>query len=125
MIRDFCGISKGTLAKEIEALKSALSEGKAPQGVTHETVDAIDHVRSIGNIGAHMEKDINLIIPVDANEAQTLIGLIEMLFEEWYVARDTRRRKLEAISRIGAEKQQIKVGAQIESGMQGGVPSED
>jgi hypothetical protein len=56
MIRDFCGIVKGTLAKEIEALKAALDEGKAPHGVTHETVEAIDHVRSIGNIGAHMEK---------------------------------------------------------------------
>ena len=29
---------------------------------------AIDAVRSIGNIGAHMEKDINLIVDVDPEE---------------------------------------------------------
>ncbi|MBN8818592.1 MAG: DUF4145 domain-containing protein [Sphingomonas sp.] len=107
MIRDFCGIKKATLAKEIEALRALVDEGQAPAGVTHETVDAIDHVRSIGNIGAHMEKEIDLIIPVDPDEAQVLIELIEMLFEEWYVARDTRQRKLAAISKIGADKKQL------------------
>lgn len=107
MIRDFCKITKPTLAKEIEALKKAVDEGNAPAGVTTETVDAIDHVRSIGNIGAHMEKQIDLIIPVDPDEAQVLIGLIEMLFDEWYVARDTRRKRLAAISKIGAQKKQM------------------
>lgn len=107
MIRNFCQIKKGTLAKEIEALKEAVEEGRAPAGVTSETVEAIDHVRSIGNIGAHMEKEIDLIIPVDPDEAQVLIELIEMLFDEWYVARDTRQKRLAAISKIGAEKKQL------------------
>lgn len=107
MIRDFCAIKRGTLAKEIEALASALQEGNAPSGVTSETVEAIDHVRSIGNIGAHMEGDINVIIPVDAGEAHSLIELIEMLFEEWYIARDVRRRKLASISKIGADKKDL------------------
>jgi hypothetical protein len=80
MIRDFCGIAKGTLDAEIKALKDAVDADKAPRGVTHESVDAVDHVRRIGNIGAHMEKDINLIIDIDPDEAQILIGLIETLF---------------------------------------------
>lgn len=107
MIREFCGIQKATLAKEIEALKAVVDEGRAPVGVTPETVEAIDHVRSIGNIGAHMEREIDLIVPVDPGEAQVLIELVEMLFEEWYVARDTRQKKLSAISKIAADKKQL------------------
>src|SRR5690606_8628536 len=98
MIRDFCKITKGRLIDEIKALRDAVDSGRAPAGVNLETVEAIDHVRSIGNIGAHMEKDIDLIVPVDPEEAQALIGLIEMLFEEWYVARHVRQQKLAAIS---------------------------
>ena len=49
------------------------------------------YVRKIGNIGAHMEADINVIVDVDRNEAQVLIELAELLFEEWYVAAETRK----------------------------------
>ncbi|MNV11748.1 hypothetical protein D3C71_1023230 [compost metagenome] len=110
MIRDFCGISKGTLFKEIEALSSALENGDAPAGVTVETVQAIDYVRSIGNIGAHMEKDINVIVPVDPGEAQALIELIELLFEEWYVARQIRTEKLARVKMIADQKAAAKAG---------------
>ncbi|MFK4058606.1 DUF4145 domain-containing protein [Brevundimonas sp. NPDC046655] len=104
MIRDFCGIAKPTLLKEIEALNKVVEAGTAPPGVTAETVEAIDHVRSIGNIGAHMEKDIDVIVPVEPGEAQALIELIELLFEEWYVARHSRQEKLARVRLIAAEK---------------------
>lgn len=104
MIRDFCGIAKPTLAQEISALTAAVHSENASRGVTIETVEAIDHVRKVGNIGAHMEKDIDLIVPVDAGEAQALIVLIEMLFEEWYIARHNRQQKLSAISQISGAK---------------------
>ncbi|WP_367303975.1 DUF4145 domain-containing protein [Sphingobium xenophagum] len=104
MIRDFCGISKSTLLQEITELRKRVDEGDAPKGVNSEAVDAIDQVRGIGNIGAHMEKDINLIIPVDADEAQVLIQLIEMLFEEWYVARNSRQQRLARIASVSDEK---------------------
>jgi hypothetical protein len=65
----------------------------APRGVTHESIDAIDAVREIGNIGAHMGKDVDLIVEIDDNEAQVLIDLIETLFEDWYVEREMRRRR--------------------------------
>ncbi|MFH4090680.1 hypothetical protein WAJ00_22425, partial [Acinetobacter baumannii] len=42
-----------------------------------------------------MEKDINFIIDVEPNEAQMLIGLIEMLLKEWYIARYERQKQLE------------------------------
>jgi hypothetical protein len=72
MIRDFCKIAKNTLDAEIKELRTRVEQDKAPPGVTPESVEAIDQVRSIGNIGAHMEKDINLIIEVDPGEAEAL-----------------------------------------------------
>lgn len=104
MIRDFGQVSGRTLYDEIFALRAAVDEGAAPRGVTIESVEAIDHVRGVGNIGAHMEKDINLIVPVDVGEAQALIELIEMLFEEWYVERHRRQRRLSAIRAISEDK---------------------
>ncbi|CAK07687.1 DUF4145 domain-containing protein [Rhizobium leguminosarum] len=104
MIRDFCGIAKGRLIDEIKELNKRLNEGTAPRGVEPESVEAIDAVRDIGNIGAHMEKDINLIVDVDPGEAQALIELIEMLFDEWYVARHKREQRLAAVKSIAAQK---------------------
>ena len=108
MIRDFTGIAKGTLAQEISALRKAVEDGSANRAIIMETIEAIDHVRSVGNIGAHMEKDIDLIVPVDPGEAQALIELVEMLFEEWYVARETRKQKLSRIAGIAGEKQALR-----------------
>lgn len=105
MIRDFCGISRDTLAKEIRALREVVEGGIGPKGVDIDTVDAIDHVRSIGNIGAHMERDINIIVDVDAEEAQTLIELVEMLFSEWYVSRERRSESLKAIKALSSRKE--------------------
>jgi hypothetical protein len=104
MIRDFCAIRKGRLIDEIEELHDRVGQGNAPKGVTNEAVEAIDHVRSIGNIGAHMEKDVNLIIDIDPGEAQALIDLVEMLFDEWYVAREERKERLSRVAAIGKQK---------------------
>ncbi|WP_245329003.1 DUF4145 domain-containing protein [Bradyrhizobium centrolobii] len=111
MIRDFCGISKARLIDEIRELRTQLDEHREPRGVTHESVDAIDAVREVGNIGAHMEKDVDLIVEIDDNEAQVLIDLIETLFEDWYVARETRKLRFAGPLAIAqakrAEKQKL------------------
>ena len=104
MIRDFAGIKKGRLIDEINALKALVDKDTAPKGVSSESVEAIDAVRTIGNIGAHMEKDINLVIDVEPEEAQILIELIETLFDEWYIERAKRKQRFEKISAIAAEK---------------------
>jgi hypothetical protein len=44
-----------------------------------------------------MEKDINLIVDVDPDEARLLIELTESLFEEWYVARHDREQRMQKI----------------------------
>jgi len=104
MIRNFCGISRSTLAQEIAELKKAVDTGTAPRQVSDESVEAIDSVRSIGNIGAHFERDIDLIIEVDDGEALRLVSLIELLFEEWYVARFDRVRRLGEVRETGLAK---------------------
>lgn len=99
MIRDFWGISKARLIEEVEALRDKTDP---------ETWEAIDAVRKIGNIGAHMEKDINLIVDVDASEAQQLIGLIELLMKDWYIAKHQRQERLAAIVELRDAKQASK-----------------
>ena len=104
MIRDFCGITGRTLFAEIDALREAVSQGDGIRHVNRDTVEAIDHVRKIGKYGAHMEKDVNLVINVEPHEAQKLIELIELLFHEWYVQRESRSERLAAIKQISDEK---------------------
>ena len=88
MIRDFWVISKARLIDEINDL-----QGK----VDGTTWKAIDAVRSIGNIGTHMEKDINVIVDVDPDEANLLLGLIEVLLEEWYIRRHEREEHMQKV----------------------------
>lgn len=99
VIRDFWDIKKNRLIDEINELK-----GKIDQS----TWEAIDAVRSIGNIGAHMEKDINLIVDVEPNEAELLIGLIEILLKDWYIARHERQQHLQNIVAVAQAKKQAK-----------------
>ena len=95
IIRDFWGISKRTLAEEIAALR-----GRIDQPLW----DAIDGLRKVGNIGAHMEDDVDKIIEIEPEEAAKLIGLVEVLFKECYVARHERDKNLRAIAALAAEK---------------------
>ncbi len=88
MIRDFWRIKKNRLIDEIADL-----QGKIPASQWA----AIDALRKIGNIGAHMEKDVNTIIDVDQGEAERLIMLIELLIDKWYIARNEEATLLESI----------------------------
>ena len=106
MIRDFCEIKGKTLFQEIETLRKKFVDGEGIRHVQHDTVEAIDYVRRIGKFGAHMEKDVNLIIDVEPVEAQKLIGLIELLFKEWYVQRETRRQEIAALKGIAEDKEE-------------------
>jgi hypothetical protein len=102
MIRNFWKISKGRLIDEIDAIKDK---------VDADTWLAIDAVRKIGNIGAHMEKDINVIVDVEPEEAQMLIGLIELLTKDWYITRYQRQERLKALVELRDEKEAAKAPA--------------
>lgn len=96
IIRDYQGIKKDRLKDEIDALEDKIDTL---------TWEAIDSVRTVGNIGAHMEKEIDLIIDVDSNEAQLLIELIEQLIADWYITRHDKKERLGKIKNIAAEKE--------------------
>jgi hypothetical protein len=88
IIRDYWGISKTRLIDEINELKGKIDST---------TWQAIDAVRSIGNIGAHMEKDINLIVDVEPEEADLLLRLIEVLLDEWYIRCHEREEHMQKV----------------------------
>lgn len=96
MIRDFWGISKPRLIDEIDALKDYVPPTQWK---------VIDGIRRIGNIGAHMEKDISLIIDIDSDEATKLIKLIEHLVKSWYIERHENEVLYSDIVKIDEDKQ--------------------
>jgi hypothetical protein len=102
MIRDYWKVSKARLIDGIEAIKDK---------VDPLTWAAIDAVRSVGNIGAHMENDINVIIDVKPEEANKLIQLIEILVKDWYVTTHDREERLKSVAQVALDKDQKKNSA--------------
>lgn len=99
MIRDFQNIKKKNLSQAINAL-----QGKIDAVVWK----AIDSVRKMGNIGAHMEKNVNLIIDVSPREAELLINLIERLMKEWYIDRHEREKEMNAVIELAEKKDAVR-----------------
>jgi hypothetical protein len=97
MVRDFWGVKTGNLYIEIDQIKDR---------VDPELWKAIDDIREVGNIGAHMQKDINHIIDVNKEEAYLLIRLIETLIEEWYIKREERKKRLKKLRDVDEKKAQ-------------------
>ena len=95
MIRDFWSVKKENLYAEINAIQDK---------VTPAQWKALDGLRKIGNIGAHMEKDVNLIVDINLDEAQKLLRLIEILLEKWYIARHDEEALCADIREIADEK---------------------
>lgn len=99
MIRDFWKVKGRTLKDEIDGLQTK---------VESTTWQAIDAVRQLGNIGAHMEQDINVIVDVDDGEAEAMLRLIETLIDDWYVARHDREERLKSVIAIAGSKKAAK-----------------
>ncbi len=95
VIRDFWGVTKNSLHDELLAIQPKCDP---------ELYDAMMSLKSIGNIGAHPEKDINIIVEIDEGEPDTLLEVIRILDKEWYVARADRASRLTAISKLAQEK---------------------
>lgn len=101
MIRDYweIDVSSKKLYDEIDAIKDK---------VTKPEWRAIDAVRKLGNIGAHMEQDVNIIIDIEPNEAQKLQKLIELLIEKWYIGSHDAEMLLCEISEMSDEKEKVR-----------------
>lgn len=102
MIRDFWpskvqNLKTDNLWEEIKAIQ---------EDVDPETWKAIKATKDLGNIGAHMEKDVNLIIDVTSKEGEQLVKLIETLFEDWYIARHKRTENSRRVQEMAAQKKQ-------------------
>lgn len=100
MIRDFWKVAEGTLAAELRLIQDRCDPS---------LYEAMMALKAIGNIGAHPERDISLIIDIDPEETQQLLDLIHLLDAEWYVARANRLRRIELVKSLGDEKKPPKV----------------
>ncbi|WP_454954284.1 DUF4145 domain-containing protein [Fusobacterium hwasookii] len=101
MIRDFHGVNEDNLYKEIEAIKAQL-------GIN--IYNALHSLRAIGNIGAHPEQDINLIVDIDEGEAEKILKLIEFLIDKWYIAREEENKMLNDVNQIALQKKNTQNG---------------
>ncbi len=97
MIHNYWNIRLKNLNQEISALKDKIDPS---------LWNAIDALRQLGNIGAHMEKDINTIVDIDSDEAEKLLRLVEILIKEWYVIPHEREELLAGIVQINSQKQE-------------------
>jgi hypothetical protein len=110
MVRNFWKIPKaklGNLGAEISYIKDAIPEA---------TVTDIINVRKIGDIGAHMDKNIDFSIDLSPGESQILIELLETLFEDWYILRHQKELRRTNMNRMVAEKQEMQREGKILSG---------
>jgi hypothetical protein len=95
MIRDRFNVSgQPTLYHEIDAITDQISP---------EIRQALLDIKDIGNIGAHMQQDVNLIIEVDAEEVQTLSHMVELLINEWYVQRMKRENLIQKVRNVAQD----------------------
>lgn len=97
MIRDFWGVKAKNLVDEIDLIKGEISADE---------YRVLNGIRRLGNIGAHMEKDVNTIVDIDPGEAQKLIKVLELLFKDWYIARHDRNELYQEIFDMDQEKQE-------------------
>lgn len=95
LIRDFWKISKPTLHEELQAIQPQCDAA---------LYEAMMSLKSIGNIGAHPEKNISVIVDIDEGEPEALLELIRILDKEWYVARSDRATRLGAVKALAQAK---------------------
>ncbi len=97
MLRDFWQVQPGSLSDEFRQIKGAADPL---------TWDTIESVRRTGMIGARMDSENEEIFNAEPGEVALLRGLIETLIQDWYVGRQERLKRLDAIRQIagaGAE----------------------
>jgi hypothetical protein len=93
LLRDAAGVSPGNLADEIQQV---LDTGKLPSHIA----ESIDAVRNIGNFSAHplKSKQTGDIVPVEPQEADWNLDVLEALFYFYYVQSDLIKKKRAALN---------------------------
>ncbi len=95
IIRDFWGIKEKTLYQEISELQKRVSASQW---------DVLNALRNLGNIGAHPEADVNLIIDIDPDDAVKIIRVIELLIKQWYIERHDQEKLYSEVTSLSDEK---------------------
>lgn len=95
LIRDFWGIKKNTLYQEITELQNHVSA---------EQWRVLNALRNLGNIGAHPEADVNLIIDINPDDALKIIKVIELLIKQWYIERHEQQKLYSEVTSMSDEK---------------------
>ncbi|WP_020069057.1 DUF4145 domain-containing protein [Paraburkholderia caledonica] len=78
-----------------EAIQAVIDSGKLPTGVA----ENIDAIRNIGNFAAHPMKDTSTgqILPVEPEEAEWNLDVLEDLFDFFYVQPERARQRRAAL----------------------------
>lgn len=99
MIRDFHDVKASTLYNEISQLEEIIPASQ---------YKVLHSLRELGNIGAHFEKDVSLIVEIDIDEAEKLIKLIEFLFDKWYIEENETNELYKFINETSEKKKEIR-----------------
>ena len=94
LLRDKSGVKHGDLANEIDqVLKSA--------SLPSHLAEAIDAIRNIGNFAAHPLKSQHTgeILPVEPQEAEWNLDVLESLFDFYYVQPELLKKKKDALNK--------------------------
>ncbi len=106
MVRDFFKLGKlKSLHHELEAIRDRCDP---------ELYQAMMAVKSIGNIGAHPERDVSLMVDVESGEAELLLKLIHLLDQDWYVAREQRALRISQVKALGNKPEQARTVSAIQ-----------
>lgn len=120
MVRDFFDIplnKRGNLGAELSQVQSQIDP---------DLWKAIQALRDIGDIGAHMDRDVNVIVDITPDEARLLLRLIETLFEQWYAARARRARTTSELTElVNSKREKQRERKRKDRGLSPESPSED
>ena len=89
--------SKANLWQEIKAVEQL-------GGVPAPIIAAFKQLKDIGNIGAHPEIDVNLIVDVEPGEAEALVSLVDLIIRLTYIQRNTDEELLRQVEGIASRK---------------------
>lgn len=94
LLRDAANVKPGDLAKEIEQV----IDGRTLPSYIGEAIDAVRH---IGNFAAHplKSKASGEVVPVEPEEAEWNLDVLEALFDFYYVQPAVLQKKKDALNR--------------------------
>ena len=82
---------------EIKQLK-----GK-PEVDTH-LYDALHALRGLGNVGAHPEKDPDIVIDLNQEEAEQILRVLDVALKLWFVIPQQQANELKGLTELADEK---------------------